>query len=295
MRKMFLATIGICFTLTVTAQTDYCTPLSKAVAGAKLNFVLYNDYKFNTQGGKAAFLADFSFVPGMPGYIYKDQARTEVYFYQKLDDDISKYQSYYSALEQCLVKESDKWTKLDGKDGNAVIFSCYATGGEVILISGNAGITLKIQRDKKKSISVLSESFCRDLETIANAGSQGFGPVLGRFRDSGILGRSYECTLKLNQRSVYPTIYQSKDIFDKNSMNYSLTEMFKYYDIPYDELVKRFEQCLTPEKGWVKSPPKYGDGTQFTKGDIKVMLTTELKKVNPDTFVRIDNSNKMNH
>jgi len=286
MRRLVFLSLLISFSLPVFSQSDMCLTVNKALAGAAANFNNYTNFQFLTKGGQSAYLSDFSFVPAAPAYVYKDNVKNETYFFQKITDDVSVFNTWYKAFEPCLVNQKEKWTKLDGADGKSVIFSCPATGVKWSLIAGSAGLTVKIYRDKIMNIPVLTANFCELLEKMATSCAGGFASIMGAYRDSGILGKSYKSTIQLNQRGLPPTIYVGKDIFHQNKPKYSMNEMFAEYEVPYVDLLAKIEQCLSEAKGWKKQKRSYGEGFEFIKGEVSVSIKKDSGS-DPASFIDI--------
>jgi hypothetical protein len=290
MRVIKLVSIFLLLAGRSQGQLNDCINMNKAIQAVSSNFATYTNFQFKTNGGQSAYLADFSFVANASSYIYKDDVKQDIYFYQKLDNDNSKFNAWYKSIEQCLVKDSHKWTKVDAAVGNAVIFTCDYTGGEVALISGSVGITVKINRDKKKSLPGLVDDFCPQLENMTIAADMNFESVLGSYRDSGIMGRRYESKFRFGPRNLPATIRIDKDIFNKNSLKYSYFELIYDYDATYNDLLSKFDGCLTSSKGWKRSEAIFGTGFQYVKGLVKVTMAQTAEWDNPHTSIMIEKS-----
>lgn len=273
MRKLLLSGFMAFIYLTTCSQTDFCTAINKAITGANSNFINYLNYQFKTSGGQSAYLADFNFIAATPTYVYKDMDKNDVFLYQLLTSDSSKYRYYYSLIEQCLIKETEKWSLVDAADGKAVIFECYKTGAEIMLFGTISGVVLQIKRNPLKNNPVLAADFCRQLELLTGAAAQQFATVMGNYKDSGILGKAYQCNMKLNQRGTNPAIYYGKSYTMPNAMEYSCAESFSSSDISYTDLLAKVEQCLSSSSGWVRKTTSITDEFDFNKGNVHLTVS----------------------
>lgn len=274
MRKyffLFLSLAFFLFTRTAQAQVDYCTEMNKAVAAITSNFSSYNNYQFKTKGGQSAYLSDFSFVQGGKAYVYKDDIKKESFFFQSISTNPEDYQKIYGDLEKCLVRQTDRWTKLDGKEGKSVIFTCRNNGGNIILISGTGGVTVEIKRDVRKSIPVFNTDLCYQLERLTNACANNFNGVMGPYKDSSILGKRYDAAFHLNQRALSASITLGYSFLDKTKADNSYMEMISESDMKFADVVTTIENCLNG-KGWVKTQPTANE-TRFTKDNVDVSLS----------------------
>jgi hypothetical protein len=269
------------------SQTDFCTAVNKAITGANSNFISFVNYQFKTSGGQSAYLADFNFIAGTPTYVYKDMDKNDIFLYQLLTSDSSQYRYYYKLIEQCLIKETEKWSLVDAADGKAVIFECYKTGAEIMLFATKSGVVLQIKRNPLKNNPVLAADFCRQLEQLTNAAAQQFAPVMGNYKDSGILGKSYQCNMKLNQRGTNPAIYYRKSYTLFNAMEYSCSESFSSSDISYTDLLEKVEQCLNSSSGWIKKATTIADEFDFTKGNVHLTVSKGYLSGTDVTHLRV--------
>ena len=295
MKRIVLLILFTSITGLIFAQADFCTTLLKATGAAANNFNQYNSFAYNTVGKQKAYTADFSFIAGTTGYIYRDDIQQTTQFIQTITTDQSRYYEFFRNVDKCLLTDVNRWTKLETADRKGVIFNCDKTGAEVFLFNvANQGVTITIERDKKKSITVFAPGFCDDLTKLVNDLDNNFKNSMGVFKDSSILGKSYKGNIKLNQRGIGPVIYAGPDWSDRKKTKYKYTEMISGTEMSPAEVQVYFDNCLTPAKGWQKSNNKFGDGVIYRKGNTGVQLNTSKaygSKDSDNTHINIEKQN----
>jgi hypothetical protein len=287
----FILTLLLSYSiLSATAQIDYCTELRKAHDDAATNFANTTAFEYIAKDGSHAYKASFSFVSNTKGLVFKKAAAVDTRFFQVITTNAAEYASIYKSIETCLVRQTERWTKVDGREGNGVIFTCNKTGVSVILISGKSGVTVQIDREESKSKPVFNPDFCVQLEKLALACNDGFKGFLSTYKDSSaFLGKRYDANVVLNQRAKFATISLGTSLFDKTKPDNNYLQLIDDGDMSYNDIVKNVEACLTTAKGWVKDASK-PEAINFKKDKVKVSIT-QSQSVSPgetaSNFVRI--------